>query len=291
MTGESLQFLPLLGAPLARPEPVPAPLQIALGVLGPLPCRVVVVTTDASRFRAEVTAVEGGCLRCRPLEGAQVLGERLTLVIGDGQRAGYEIDCVSASPHAESSVQLAVLDVRRVKPRRRHARVNVFESALVGPADTEAEVDVHVVDIGQDGLAFVSERRLEVGDLVSGMLNVSQRAFPIGARVVHTQPLGFGRTRVGCQFTRIAESDRRALGEIAGRTPIDRRSLRPIEIVENEARERARPASACLMNLHHHEWTVVSPTRRHCRSCSRVTLHSDTAPPGHPQDWQCRICR
>jgi PilZ domain len=276
---------------LARPEPIPTPFQIALGVLGQLPCRVVVVTADGSRFHAEVLALEGECLRCRPSEGAQMLGETLTLVIGDGQRAGYEIDCVLASPQAGPSAQLAVLDVRRVKPRRRHARINVFESALVGPADTEAEVDVDVVDVGQDGLAFVSERRLAVGDLISGMLNLGQRAFPIGARVVHTQPLGFGRARVGCQFTRIAESDRRALGEIARRTPIDRRSLRPIEIVENEAaRERAR-GSASLTNVQHHEQTVVMPTPHYCRSCSRVTLHCDTALPGHAQDWQCRICR
>jgi PilZ domain len=227
---------------MATPEPVPAQFHLALGILGDLPSRVVVVAADGSRFRAEVISADAGCLRCAPLEEAEAgaLGDAVTLVIGDGERAGYEIDCVPAPFQAHPALRLAVVDVRRVKPRRRHARVDVSESALVRSADAETEVDVHVVDVSSDGLAFVSSRRIEVGDSLSGMLNIDQRAFPISILVVHTQPVGFGRFRIGCQFTRIAEVNRHVLEQIARRVPSERRRLRPIELVESTDGKKAR---------------------------------------------------
>jgi len=275
--------------PLARPEPVPAQLEIALGVLGVLPSAVIAVTADASHVQAEVLATEDGLLR---VATAVVLesGAGLTLVVGDGQRAGFEIDCIPASVEPEGVMRLAVMDVRRVKPRRRHARVDVSESALVRPVDVEAEVDVRVVDVGPNGVAFVSERRLAVGDSLSGMLNIGQRAFPIQVRVVHTQSLGFGRTRTGCQFTRIAEADRRLLDEVAMQAPIDRRSLRAIEVAKNGASRGDPRPTASLENVEHLNDTTALPTPRYCRPCGRTTLHHDRAAPGLPQDWRCQTC-
>jgi hypothetical protein len=276
---------------MATPEPVPAPLQIALGVLGELPSPAVVVATDGSRFETEVISADTGCLQCAPLEEAEAgaLGDAVTLVIGDGQRAGYEIDCVPTPRPARSALWLVVVDVRRVKPRRRHDRVDVSESALVRPADAETEVDVHVVDLSSDGLAFVSSRRLMVGDSVSGMLNIDQRAFPISARVIHSQPVGFGRFRMGCQFTRIAEVNRHVLAQLAGRVPSERRRLRPIELVENAGGKKAEVPPASLSLDRHHTATV--PTPRYCRRCCRVTLQHDTAGPGHEPHWRCCSCR
>jgi PilZ domain len=275
---------------MATPEPVQAQLQIALGVLGELPSRVAVVAADGSRFPAEITSADGGCLSYSPLEEADAiaLGGAVTLVVGDGQRAGYEIDCVPAPRPAHSALRLAVVDVRRVKPRRRHDRVEVSESALVRPADTETEVDVHVVDISSDGLAFVSSRRLEVGDRVSGMLNIDQRAFPISARVAHTQPVGFGRFRIGCQFTRIAEVNRHVLEHVARHVPSDRRRLRPIEVVENASGKKAEipPASLSLDRGH----TTTIPTPRYCRRCGRVTLQHELSRPGQESHWRCCSC-
>jgi hypothetical protein len=275
---------------MATPEPVHARLQIALGILGDLPSRVAVVAADGSRFPAEVTSADGGCLSYSPLEDADrsALGGAVTLVVGDRQRAGYEIDCVPVPRPAHSALRLAVVDVRRVKPRRRHDRVDISESALVRPADADTEVDVHVVDISSDGLAFVSSRRLEVGDRVSGMLNIDQRAFPISARVAHTQSVGFGRFRIGCQFTRIAEVNRHVLEQIARRVPSDRRRLRPIELVENASGKNAEipPASLSLDRRH----IATIPTPRYCRPCGRVTLQHEVSPPGHEPQWCCWSC-
>lgn len=276
---------------MANPQPVPAPFQIALGVLGDLPCRVVVVAADGSRFAAEVIAAHGEFLHWAPLEDSENrrLGHQLTLVIGDGQRAGYEIDCMPAPHQAQSASRLSVLDVRRVKPRRRHDRVDVSESALVRPSDAETEVDVHVVDISSDGLAFVSSKALAVGDSVSGMLNIDQRAFPIHARVMHAQSVGFGRFRIGCQFTRLAEVNRHVLDQIARRVPSERRRLRPIELVENAGgKQHELPPASLSLNQHH---TATIPTPRYCRGCGRVTLQHDVSAPGTEPRWRCLSCR
>jgi PilZ domain len=274
---------------LAHPEPISTPFQLAVGVLGVFPCPVAVVTSDPHRRAAEILAVEDGWLRCSPFESARTVGEPVTLVLGEGQRAGYEIDCTIAPPQANSFVRLAVIDVRRVKPRRRRARADVSESALVRHEDSETEVDVRVVDISSDGLAFVSSRHLVAGDSVSGMLNIDQRAFPIKARVAHAQPVGFGRFRIGCQFTRISEVNRKILEQIARHVPSERRGLRPIELVENASGKMSEVPPASL-SLDQHE-TATIPTVRYCRPCGRVTLQHDTAAPGHEPHWRCWSCR
>jgi PilZ domain-containing protein len=276
---------------MATPEPVHARLQIALGILGDLPSRVAVVAADGSRFPAEVTSADGDCLSCSPLEEADTnaLGGAVTLVVGDGHRAGYEIECVPVPRPAHSALRLAVIDTRRVKPRRRHDRIDVSESALMRPAEAETEVDVHVVDISSDGLAFVSSRPFQVGDSVSGMLNIDQRAFPINARVAHTQSVGFGRFRIGCQFTRIAEFNRHVLEQIARRVPSERRRLRPIEVVENASGRKAEipPASLSLDR----QPVATVPTPRYCRPCGRVTLQHEVSRPGQQSHWRCCSCR
>jgi hypothetical protein len=276
---------------MATPEPVPAQFHLALGILGDLPSRVVVVAADGSRFRAEVISADAGCLRCAPLEEAEAgaLGDAVTLVIGDGERAGYEIDCVPAPFQAHLALRLAVVDVRRVKPRRRHARVDVSESALVRSADAETEVDVHVVDVSSDGLAFVSSRRIEVGDSLSGMLNIDQRAFPISILVVHTQPVGFWPLPDWMPVHANRRVNRHVLEQIARRVPSERRRLRPIELVESTDGKKGEipPASLTLDQPH----ITTIPTPRYCRPCGRVTLQHDTSAPGHEPRWRCCACR
>ena len=275
---------------MASPEPLPEPLQVALGVLGAFPCQAYVVSATGSWLPSEIVGVDGQYLRCARWERVHQLGGELTLVVGDGRRAGYEIDCVVSSPGDGSSVLVRVVDVRRVKPRRRAARAGVSESGLVRPEGDQPEFDVQVVDIGPGGVAFVSDRPLAVGDSISGVLTIAHRAFPIQARVVHLQPLGFGRVRVGCQFTEIAEPNRQLLDRIAREVPSDRRRLRPIELVEHQAADHAQAPQALLDDLRYHYEEVRIPTLRYCRPCSRITLHRNTAPPGNPPEWQCQTC-
>ena len=275
---------------MASPEPRPDPLQIALGVLGAFPCQVFVISASRSWLPSEIFGVDGQCLRCARWEDAHGLGDELTVVVGDGRRAGYEIDCVASSPGDESSVPVRVVDVRRVKPRRRYARAGVSESGVVRSGGGQPEFDVRVVDIGSDGFGFVSDRPLVTGDSVSGMLNVARRAFPIHARVVHVTQLGFGRIRIGCQFTQIAESNRELLARIATEAPIDRRGLRPIELVENLIWYEDSP-QVSLGDVRYHYEELRVPTLRYCRPCGRITVHRNTAPPGGQPEWQCPNCQ
>jgi hypothetical protein len=271
---------------LASPEPVHTSFQVALGVLGEMPCRHVMVTAGHPNLWLEIHAAEEGWLRCSQPRTLLAVGDELTVVVGDGHRAGYEVGCAVAEVGPDSSMRLAVLDVRRVKPRRRHARRDVSESGLVRPPDGERELDVHVVDIGPDGVAFVSARRLAVGDSVSGMLNIGHRAFPIRARVIHVHSLGFGRVRTGCQFTELAEADRVLLDQVAKQAPVDRRGLRPIELLGNGANS----PWASLEDLTCDYGATALPAPRYCRPCGRVTLQRDTASPGNPPEWRCPTC-
>lgn len=230
-----------------------------------------------------------GCLVCPLPAPASAIGAEVTLVVGDGRRAGYEISCVVASPADDSPALLSVMDVARVKPRRRHARAGVSESGMVRHMDEEMEFDVKVVDVGPDGVAFISDRPLVVGDSVSGMLDIARRSFPIQARVVHIQPLGFGRVRIGCQFTDIGKAYRELLDQIAKEAPSDRRGLRPIELVDDYPHD-CESSAASITDLHCHYEAVRIPTLRYCRPCGRITLHRNTALPGDPPEWKCPNC-
>jgi hypothetical protein len=273
---------------MALPDPVADPLQLALGVLKPLPCQVFVVAASRAGVRMTVCGTDGANLVCMPADGPTV-GHQVTVVVSDGRRVGYEIDCRVVADQDPDAVLLHPEELRRVTPRRRHARASVSESGLVQPEGEGSELDVQVIDVGPDGVAFMCDQPLVLGDVVSGVLHVARRSFPIRARVMHMRPAGLGRVQVGCQLITITNHDRELLRRIARQAPADRRRPRPLELVEPSATLAHEPAVLVESTACHDNHLRV-PTVRYCRACARITLQHDAAPPGHSAQWRCFAC-
>ena len=92
------------------------------------------------------------------------------------------------------------------------ALVGVLYSRKMG---TEAEFDVHLTDLSADGLAFVTDQPLTPGDLLSVMPTIDRRLARLRVRVLHIASAHYGRSRVGCEVTSVAGSERARLAVLA----------------------------------------------------------------------------
>jgi PilZ domain len=275
------------GPELNQPDPPPAALDLALAILPSLPCEVTAVTALSAPLSLRLLAVDRDALVCTPV--ATEAEERLVIVVSDDRRGAYEIDCLVVPSRDESRRWRLIVDsVRRVKARRQNVRAGVAESAVVQGGPDGAEFDARVVDIGRDGMAFVCEARLAVGDAVSAMLNIGHQSFPVRASVIHARSIGFGRMRVGCQFTAITEEHRRALGLIAVRAPIDRRNLLPIEVLKL-AESAAEDTEVSLSGVRYQSGSAPLPLIRYCRNCARITVQH-AVKTGASSQWKCGSC-
>jgi hypothetical protein len=117
------------------------------------------------------------------------------------------------------------LTVESIEPRsaeRRAPRAHLAELATVRVAHSarqqgKAVFDVRLADASPTGIAFITDRALEPGDLLEIDAVVDERHLNAEIRVLWTSPAVYGRNRVGGETTRILEADRYALAALAQR--------------------------------------------------------------------------
>jgi hypothetical protein len=193
-----------------------------------MPCGIEAIVPAGASVALELLGHDGQHLVCASTERGLEAGGSIVIVLHSQKRAGYEIDCVLVSDNQGRPTRLRVQSVKRVKPRRRRPRIAVVEWAVIQHNGDE-EFDVRVLNVSADGIAFISERSLSVGDAFTAMLNVDHCSFPVQGQVMHVSSRGFGRTQVGCQFTGISDRGRKILDRVADRAPADRRRIPAIE--------------------------------------------------------------
>jgi PilZ domain len=79
---------------------------------------------------------------------------------------------------------------------------------------TGQQFQVEVVDLSASGLAFVSDRPFQLGDLVALMPKLAGHGIRLRARVLNTRPDG-DRSRVGCEVIAVRDDDRERLARLA----------------------------------------------------------------------------
>ena len=139
-------------------------------------------------------------------------------------------------------MHLTVERVRRFNGNRATPRARVDDLAFVGvlyssmPLD-EPEFDVRMMDVSPDGMAFITDRRLAIGDLLSVMATIDRKLIRMRARVLHVADAHYGRHRVGCEVTSIQGIRARPAGAQGGarggrglRAPARRPSARPPDL-------------------------------------------------------------
>lgn len=205
-------------------------LMLALGVLSEPPLSVDVLSEDGGSFPMQIFECSEGLLHAHAPRAAMRKDLLLLARVSDPDRGRYEVEFAveEAFFHStsEALVHLKVSAVRHRKARRAAPRASVSETALARirfcrSMPRGSELDVRLVDLSTTGLAFVTQRELDPGDLVTLEVLLVGRAMVIEARVVRVDPAPYGRYRAGCEITEISDGDRTAIGKLADKHASD----------------------------------------------------------------------
>ena len=178
----------------------------------------------------EVLSESDGALRLRLLavhsETIEAHGPRLRLRPRMRLRArleGHDLDLVVAGVTAEDAftarVKLKVAALHHRTPNRVHARLAAggrcgLYVITCRELPSGQQLRVEVVDLSSTGVAFLTDRPFQLGDLVALMPAVNGVPVRLRARVLNVRPAG-ERSRVGCEVIAVRDDDRERLERLA----------------------------------------------------------------------------
>jgi PilZ domain len=198
-------------------------LRQAAPLLPRLPATIEVLSESDGALRLRLLAVHsetieahGPWLRLRP--GMRL---RARLEGGDGDR--HDLDLIVSDLTQEDAftarIRLKVTGLHRRKPGRVDARLpSAGRCGLYVITCRELpagqQFPVEVVDLSASGLAFLTDRPFQLGDLVALMPTVNGVPVRLRARVLNARPAG-ERSRVGCEVIAVRDDDRARLARLA----------------------------------------------------------------------------
>jgi hypothetical protein len=199
-------------------------LDTAVSVLATLPKKLDVLSEDGGAVPLEILGHDADSIQALAPVHRVRIGLRLRMRQRDEHGAGHDIDLRVSEIFYESdraaTLQLTVERLRRRSGRRTSPRARLSDLALVSvlyspKVRAESEFDVHLTDLSADGLAFVTDKPLRPGDLLSVMPTIDRRLVRLRARVLHTAAAHYGRRRIGCEVIEVAGSERARLAVLA----------------------------------------------------------------------------
>jgi PilZ domain-containing protein len=201
-------------------------LRSALSLLPPLPCSVDVIADDGGSFTLMLAATEANLVYGYGNRSLVRDDGGLSARIRDDSGEGWDVRFTVLRTYFQSGDDLLLhLNVESIETRtaeRRTPRAHLAELAtarIVYSARQAHDVtfDVRLADASATGIAFITERELDTGDLIEIDAVVNERHLNAELRVLRTIPAVYGRNRVGCEITRILDADRHALTVLAER--------------------------------------------------------------------------
>lgn len=212
---------------MAHPQPSPGDsVTRFLRMLAPLPTEVEVVAGSGDPARVLLADVEGDRIIAYGPQLFMQIGLTMTAQLRDAGGGGYDVVLSVAECYFQAGDQtLMHLEVRSIdeRPGERDApRARVSDSALLTVIRSTRmhpghEFQVRLADLSADGVAFLTELSLAIGDVVRVEAGVDGRPFSAEARIVRLDPASFGRARVGCELIELGTQAREAIGRIAER--------------------------------------------------------------------------
>jgi hypothetical protein len=237
-------------------------LELALGVLPAMPCAVDALSETGGSCALRLDHQDEQSLVAYAPADAVGGGVRLLVRVFDESRGRYEVEfeVVEGFFHTghETLVHMAVCGVRHLKARRAAARMGVsiqldarVRFCRTMPKDTAFEV--RLVDVSATGLALVTQRSLDAGDLLHLQFPLEGRPVEAEARVVRVDPAPYGRYRAGCEITEISDEHRRLVSTLATAAEAggSERERRPDHIAALSEARQARAARTDAAGTNH----------------------------------------
>ena len=202
-------------------------LRSALRLLPKLPCTIDVISSEGGAFTLTLAATEGNLVY--GYGDRDLVKNDLELearIRDDESGGGWDIRFVIVRSYFQSGsdllLHLNVLTVTqrfadRLAPRARVAELASARVLYAKRHDRDEQFDVRLADVSPTGTAFVTDRRLDMGDLLEISSSIEDWPIRFEVRVVRTLPALYGRNRIGCEITTILEADRQTLLRVAER--------------------------------------------------------------------------
>jgi hypothetical protein len=226
-------------------------LQLALGVLPPLPCQIEVLSEDGGSFAMSLFdgAPQGATRLLQAFGPRQQVRKELHLLarIVDELRGRYEVEFEVKEAFFQSGsemlMHISVSGVRHRKMRRAAPRMAVTEPAIARvifcrTLARDSELEVRLADISSTGLAFSAARNLDAGDLLAVSTRIDGHPIEAEVRVIRSDPAPYNRVRVGCEITELEDDARRVIDGLATETQAGSEAERQPDL--QAARERLR---------------------------------------------------
>jgi hypothetical protein len=166
----------------------------------------------------------------------------------DAGGGGYDISLKVDKAYFQSGDQtllhMSVTSIEHQPGHRRAKRARRTDQAdavvlYSTELDAGQRISARLADISENGVAFVSELPLAIGDRVMLSIHVGARPITLEAQVVRDEAVAFGRHRIGCEVNAIAEHDREAVSAIAESGEEGDVSERRPDLVAARAQNRA----------------------------------------------------
>jgi hypothetical protein len=179
-----------------------------------------------------------------------LMQQNLTVIcpLRDGGGGGYDVTLRVERAYFQASdqtlIHLAVAAIIYQPGHRRAPRSQRSEqadaTALYSTVlDQGHRFVVRMADVSADGVAFVTELLPAVGDRIMLSVLIGARPITLEAQVVRTEPVSFGRYRIGCEISAIADHDREAVTAIAAADDEGDESERRPDLAAARARGRS----------------------------------------------------
>ena len=221
---------------MSVPEPTPQDLLSSfLGLVPPLPTGVSVFAPRGGVEEIMLATVDNGRLVGY---GPQDFLEATEVVVHlrDDEDGGYDVVLAVAKALFQAGDQaLLHMDVVEIVPRSGHreaprARLSEMARARVafsGWLPKGQEFEARMADTSKHGVAFITDLALAIGDRVDLSFEIDGQPLELSALVFHTEPVSFGRNRVGCEIAAAGPADRALLAELAADDHASERNRRP----------------------------------------------------------------
>ena len=225
-------------------------LRQALAILPKLPDTIEVISEDGGTLPVTLAAVDGTIIYAygdRDLvRDDLILEARPRDEAGNGHDIRFKILRSYFQSGDELLLHLKVIEVEERSGERASPRAPLAAQAalrvLFGREQRAGfELDIRLVDVSPNGVAFIADRSFVTGDIVEVYADVHGNSLRLECRVVESIPAVYGRHRTGCEITEILPSDRHVLTELATQVKSqDSASERRPELHEQLERARAQ---------------------------------------------------
>ncbi len=199
----------------------------ALEVLSQMPAEIPALTPAGTSVPIRIVGWDTGAISAQAPVDAIEAEDELQVRIRDDYGSGHDITLrvreVFFYGNGQLLTQLETEEIDEVLGERAHGRAPVHSLATLRVVEAAQlvqgfEFEVHLRDLSEGGVGFVTAQQLQEGDLLALSAEVDSAPLEMIVRVMHQTPGLYGRRRFGGELVGAPEDVRAALGDITADT-------------------------------------------------------------------------